>query len=445
MEKTFVPADMLLPSAVYDDAEWACVACDQFTSEPEYWQKAWAATSGQPSALRLILPEVYLNTDSTEQLKERIEAIHEHMKVYRTKILKPLPKGFMYVERTQMDGSIRQGLVGCIDLEDYSYEKGAKPLIRPSENTVVERIPPRLAVRRGAVLELPHVMMLLDDPEKTVIEPAANFCARADRAYDFDLMLGGGHLAGWLISDPDQQQKIMQALTRLASQDVFDARYPSVAGQPPLMMAVGDGNHSLATAKAYWEELKAGLSESERQTHPARYCLVELCNVHSPAIQMEPIHRLFTGTTGHEVLQALEDYSKEKALGLQIGAKAEQTLTLVDETGAEQVIGFASPAEPLTVGTAEAFVGFFLAHHPNAAVDYIHGDDTVRSLARKGGVGLLMPDFAKSDLFKGVVLGGVLPRKTFSMGHAQEKRYYMECRDIDPAFAAHAATLTPSL
>lgn len=444
MEKTFVPADILLPSVQYDPSQWACVACDQFTSEPEYWQKAWACAAGQPSTLRLILPEVYLNSDSPQRLQERIESIHEHMKVYRVEILRRKMHGFMYIERTQMDGSVRQGLVGCVDLEDYSYEKGAKPLIRPSENTVVERIPPRLAVRRGAVLELPHVMMLLDDPEKTVIEPLADACSDDALAYDFDLMLQGGHLCGWRITDEAVQQRVMAALERLASREVFDARYPAAAGQPPLMMAVGDGNHSLATAKAHWDEIKTHLTEEERRDHPARLCLVELCNVHSPAIQMEPIHRLFTGTTGREVLAALTAWSRENGLGLQHAA-AQQTITLVDETGAGQTLGFASPTEPLAVGTAEAFVGHFLAGHPGAAVDYIHGADTVRALARKGGVGLLMPDFAKSDLFKGVVLGGVLPRKTFSMGHAQEKRYYMECRDIDPDFARHAESLSTCL
>ena len=257
-------------------------------------------------------------------------------------------------------------------------------------------------------------------------------------------MLQGGHLCGWRITDEAVQQRVMAALERLASREVFDARYPAAAGQPPLMMAVGDGNHSLATAKAHWDEIKTHLTEEERRDHPARLCLVELCNVHSPAIQMEPIHRLFTGTTGREVLAALTAWSRENGLGLQHAA-AQQTITLVDETGAEQTLGFASPTEPLAVGTAEAFVGHFLAGHPGAAVDYIHGADTVRALARKGGVGLLMPDFAKSDLFKGVVLGGVLPRKTFSMGHAQEKRYYMECRDIDPDFARHAESLSTCL
>lgn len=442
MEKTFVPADMLLPSAAYDPAAWACVACDQFTSEPDYWQKAQEQTHGQPSALRLVLPEVYLGSDTPEQLQQRIGQIHDTMKVYRVEILRRLVSGFMYVERTQMDGSIRQGLVGCIDLEDYSYEKGAKTLIRPSENTVVSRIPPRLAVRRGAVLELPHVLMLLDDAEKTVIEPAAAACAAQAPVYDFTLMMGGGHLAGWKIDAPAVQQQIMNALERLASQEVFGARYPEVAGQPPIMMAVGDGNHSLATAKAYWEELKPTLSEQEQQAHPARFCLVELCNVHSPAIQMEPIHRLFTGVTSKEVLEALTAWASEKQLDMKPGEAAVQTMTLVDETGREQTIGFAHPAEPLTVGTAEAFVADFLAAHPKASVDYIHGSDTLRTLAKKGGVGLLMPDFAKSDLFKGVVLGGVLPRKTFSMGHAQEKRYYMECRDIDPAFTAWVSKQT---
>lgn len=445
MEKTFIAADMLLPSALYDPGKWACVACDQFTSEPEYWENAWKAAQGQPSALQLVLPEVYLNADSKEKLAERVKSIQQHMKDYRTEILRHTGSCFVYVERTLLDGKIRQGLVGCLDLEDYSYEKGASKLIRPSENTVVERIPPRLAVRRGAVLELPHVMMLIDDPDCTVIEPVGAVCSPAEQLYDFDVMMGGGHLSGWAVRSHDAQQKIMQALETLASQAEFDRRYPSAAGHPPIMMAVGDGNHSLATAKAHWEELKASLSPEEQAVHPARYCLVEICNVHSEAIEIEPIHRMFTGTTGEEVLQALAAWSAEKGVGLQIGRPGVQTMTMVDETGTEQVLGFASPIHPLTVGTAEAFVGDFLADHPGSAVDYIHGESSVRALAGKGGVGLLMPEFAKSDLFRGVVLGGVLPRKTFSMGHAQEKRYYMECRDIDPAFARNADNSLPPL
>lgn len=243
-------------------------------------------------------------------------------------------------------------------------------------------------------------------------------------------MLEGGHIAGWAIEDEALCARLVETIDRLGSREVFDRKYPAAAGTPALTLAVGDGNHSLATAKACWEEIKAALPESERANHPARWCLAEICNVHSPAIQIEPIHRLFTGTTGAEVMESLTAWAVEKGLGM--GKEGEQKMLVVDEQGNETAVAFATPVQPLTVGTAEAFVGDFLAAHPAAAVDYIHGDDTCRALAKKGGVALLMPDFAKSDLFKGVVLGGVLPRKTFSMGHAQEKRYYLECRSIRP-------------
>lgn len=425
MEHCFVPANILLPDEKIDLTRWACVACDQFTSEPEYWQQAEALVGDAPSALRLVLPEVYLGGEDQEA---RVAAIQAAMAEYEKTVLTRRVNGFVYLERTQMDGSIRAGLLGAVDLEAYSYEKGSRPVVRPSENTVVERIPPRLKVRRGAGLELPHVMMLVDDEEKTLIEPLTAMKGSLKKLYEGDLMLQGGHIAGWAVEDEALCAQLVETIDRLGSREVFDRKYPAAAGTPTLTLAVGDGNHSLATAKACWEEIKATLPEAERANHPARWCLAEIVNVHSEAIQIEPIHRLFTGTTGAEVRTALTAWAAEKGLGM--GTEGEQKMILVDENGGEETIAFATPTQPLTVGTAEAFVGDFLAAHPGAAVDYIHGDDTARGLAKKGGVALLMPDFAKSDLFRGVVLGGVLPRKTFSMGHAQEKRYYLECRSI---------------
>ena len=425
MEHCFVPAEILLPDEKTDLGRWACVACDQFTSEPEYWQQAEEVVGAAPSALRLVLPEVYLGGADEA---ERVAAIQAAMADYAKTVLTRRVNGFVYLERTQMDGSIRAGLLGAVDLEAYSYEKGSRPVVRPSENTVVERIPPRLRVRRGASLELPHVMMLVDDAEKTLIEPLAALKDSLPKLYEGELMLGGGHIEGWAVEDKALCDRLVAAIDRLGSREVFDAKYPAAAGSPTLTLAVGDGNHSLATAKACWEEIKAALPEAERATHPARWCLAEICNVHSEAIQVEPIHRLLTGTTGAEVMASLAAWAAEKGLGM--GSAGEQKMLVADEEGRETMVFFATPSQPLTVGTAEAFVGDFLAAHPAAAVDYIHGADTARALAKKGGVALLMPDFEKSDLFKGVVLGGVLPRKTFSMGHAQEKRYYLECRRI---------------
>ena len=426
MKKTcFAPADILLPEKEIPLEKWACVACDQFTSDPAYWEKARAAAAGSPTALDLILPEAYLGAPDKEA---RVAAIHAAMRCDQKEVLTRRVHGFVYVERTERSGRIRQGLVGALDLEDYSYELGVLPPIRPSESTVVSRIPPRLAVRRGACLETPHVMMLADDPEKTLIEPIAAQKSALQKLYEGELMLSGGHIAGWAVEDAAQLAAIEAALAALGTQTAFDTKYPAAAGHPPLTLAVGDGNHSLATAKAYWEELKKTLTPAQRENHPARWCLAEVCNVHSPAIEIEPIHRAFFGTDIQSVLLALTAYSDEHALGLHTGPDG-QLIRLMDGKN-DYELSFHTPAAPLTVGTVESFVEFYLRDHPEVSVDYIHDEPALRGLCAKGAVGILLPPFAKSDLFKGVVLGGVLPRKTFSMGHAEEKRYYLECRCI---------------
>ena len=370
-EACFTAADILLPAAGVPLDPWACIAVDQFTSQPEYWQRAEHLADGKPSTLHIVLPEAYLGTP---QEAERLESIRRTMEEYRKSVLTRKVHGYVYVERTQMDGTVRQGLVGAVDLDAYDYAKGSKPAIRPSESTVVERIPPRLKVRRGATLETPHVMMLAD--------PAA-----------------------------------------------FARRWPAAKGQQPMVLAVGDGNHSLATAKAYWEELKPTLSEEQRRTHPARWCLAEVCNVHSPAIEIEPIHRVVFGVDAKELYAALDAWDQQQGSSTTM---SDQRLRLADAHG-ESAVALANPPAPLTVGSVEAFLADFLPAHPGVTVDYIHGESTALALASdpaKPATAILLPDFAKADLFKGVVLGGVLPRKTFSMGHAEEKRYYNECRVI---------------
>ena len=422
----FVPAEILLPEASVPLGQWACVACDQFTSDPDYWARAKQAAQGGPSALELILPEVYLDAPDKDA---RVEAIHTAMRRYAAEVLTRRVHGFVYVERTERSGRVRQGLVGAVDLERYSYQAGALPEVRPSENTVVSRIPPRLAVRRGACLETPHVMMLADDPAGTLIEAVAAKKARLQKLYEGELMLGGGHIAGWAVEDEQDIAEIEAALSALGTQAAFDAKYPAAAGHAPLTLAVGDGNHSLATAKAYWEERKAALPNQARQSDPARWCLAEVCNVHSPAIEIEPIHRAFFGTDHESVLLALTAYCDTYRLGLRAGEAGPQRVRLISRTF-EAPLSITEPAAPLTVGSVEAFVEAYLADHPGVTVDYIHDEPALRALCEKGAVGLLLPAFEKSDLFRGVVLGGVLPRKTFSMGHAEEKRYYLECRRI---------------
>ena len=428
MKKTscFLPAHILLPSREIPLEQWGCVACDQFTSDRSYWEKAAALVGDGPSALQIVLPEVYL---TSADLARRIDRIHKTMNQYAQSVLTRSVDGFIYVERTEQSGRIRQGLVGRVDLEAYSYQRGRLPEVRPSENTVEERLPPRLAVRRGACLEAPHVMMLADDPEQTLIEPIA---ARKDslrKVYEGELMLGGGHIAGWAVEEPALIEQIVSALDALGSQEAFDRKYPAVRGSKPLTLAVGDGNHSLATAKAYWEELKKTLPPEQQKTHPARWCLAEVCNIHSEAIEIEPVHRVLYNATLESVLLSLATWSSENMAGLCFGAGSEQHFRLVSPRD-ESELSFETPTAPLTVGTVDEFIEYHLEHHPECSVDYVHDEPAVRALCKEGAVGLLMPPFEKSDLFKGVVMGGVLPRKTFSMGHAEEKRYYIECRRI---------------
>ena len=335
MNKTpcFSPAHILLPSEQIPVGQWGCVACDQFTSDRSYWEKAAQAAAGGSSTLDLILPEVYLEEDDVDA---RISAIHAAMDDYTRNVLTRAVDGFIYVERTEQSGRVRQGLVGRIDLEAYSYAEGAVPAIRPSEHTVESRIPPRMAVRRGARLETPHIMMLADDPGCTLIEPIGEKKEQLRKVYEGDLMLNGGHIAGWAVEDPALLAQIDSALNALSSQEAFDARYPQAKGGAPLTLAVGDGNHSLASAKAYWEELKPTLTPEQREHHPARWCLAEVCNVHSPAIEIEPIHRVLFNVDCGAVLQGL------------------LTKNLVEEKGRLEL-----PGRPLLYGTTPTFLRSF--------------------------------------------------------------------------------------
>ena len=334
------------------------------------------------------------------------------------------------MERTLQSGRVRQGLVGRVDLEAYNYHLGSLSLVRPSEHTVEERIPPRMAVRRGARLETPHVMMLADDPGQLLIEPVGRQKEKLRPLYDGELMLGGGHVAGWAVEDPALIAQIEAGMETLSSRETFLAKYPGAPNDRPLALAVGDGNHSLATAKAYWEELKKTLTPEEQKNHPARWCLAEVCNVRSDAVEIQPIHRVLFNTSYETVLLNLVTWSDENFAGIRFGEDFEQKLQLVGPLD-QCHLSFENPSAPLGVGTVDEFVEYFLDNHPEARVDYVHDEAAVRAFcAKEGAVGLLLPAMHKADLFRGVVLGGVLPRKTFSLGHAEEKRYYLECRRI---------------
>ena len=417
MKKAFTGADILLPDFNKVSAnKWAVIACDQFTSEPHYWKSADKVVGDAPSTLRIILPEVYLN--ETEQ---RIPVINSTMEIYLKDLLREYPDSMIYVERVQSDGSVRRGIVMAIDLECYDFRKGADSLIRATEATVIERIPPRVAIRRDAKIELPHVMLLIDDPERTVIEPlSAENCP--DVAYDTELMLGGGHITGRFLSE-SAKSSVAEALDSLITPEAMQKRYGD-ASLSPLLFAVGDGNHSLATAKTIYEELKATIGKEQAAEHPARYALVEVVNIHDEALKFEPIYRVVFGVDSEDLISELKAYAE--ALNGSAEAQNVEYIT-ANESGS---ISFSHPDKQLTVGTLQDFIDAYLKDHPKAEVDYIHGEDSVKSLVSPTSVGFIFSGMSKSELFKTVIYDGALPRKTFSMGHAEDKRYYLECRRI---------------
>lgn len=417
MDKYFFSADILLPDfSQYDGTKWAVIACDQHTGEPEYWQAAEALVGDAPSTLGLVLPEVYL-----EETEARIPRINQTMDEYLKSILVEHKDSMIYLERRMSNGAIRRGIVGCIDLEQYDYTKGSTALIRATEGTVLERIPPRVAIRRGAAVELPHVMVLIDDPGKTVIEPVSARAGALESAYDFELMLGGGHVKGYWM-DKEARDGLGGALAALITPEAMVARYGEAC--EPLLFAVGDGNHSLASAKAAYEEVKEKLGEAAKD-HPARYALVEIVNLHDEALAFEPIYRVMFGVSPVSVLEALRAYA-----GTLDGKERSQKVEYI-HAGGEGSLVFRYPTQQLTVGTLQTFIDGYLASHPEASVDYIHGVEVTENLARReNAIGFLFDGMAKDQLFKTVICDGALPRKTFSMGHAEDKRYYLECRKI---------------
>ena len=413
----FYPGEILLPRC--DLSRWSVVACDQFTSQPEYWEEVERVAGDAPSAYRMIFPEAYLETVDFE---EKIASINGTMQNYLDQgLFAAYPGAMVYVERTLLDGSVRRGILGLLDLEQYDYRKGSGSLVRATEGTVLERIPPRVRIREHAPLETPHILILIDDPEKTVVEPLRQKAPKMQKLYDFELMQGGGNLRGWLIGEAEQQQ-ISGALGALADPEVFAGKY-GVPDTPVLLYAVGDGNHSLAAAKECWTRLKERLSPKEAAVHPARYALVELGNLHDESLKFEAIHRAVFGVEKADFLAALREYAASRS-----GNGAVQEVTVVTASG-EVPLAIPRPDRTLAVGSIQAFLDDYLAGH-GGRVDYIHGEDVVRSLAQKGAVGILLPVMEKDDLFRTVILEGALPRKTFSMGEAPEKRYYLECRKI---------------
>ena len=409
------PAEILLPAPGVRMEKWACIACDQYTSEPEYWRQADTFVGDAPSALRLILPEYDL-----DHSQERIPQIHAAMAEYLSQgILCPgVPNGFVLCERTTPSG-IRLGLVCAVDLEAYSFEKGSLPLVRPTEQTIASRLPPRLVIRRGAPVELTHIMILIDDPDRTVLEPLRAKKSSLRKLYDSDLMMKGGHVAGWAVERPEDLEHVDQRLNALLDQ----------LGPDPLLLAVGDGNHSLATAKAYWSEIRETLPEAEWENHPARFALCEIVNLHDDALCFEPIHRLVTGVSREALLEDWRSYASARGMTL-ADAGSSHRFILTSATG-ESVISVLNPEGAIPCETIQKYLDDYLSRHPEASIDFIHGEQSLRALAKApNAVGFLLPEIDKHSFFADVRRLGVLPRKTFSMGEADEKRFYLEAKRI---------------
>lgn len=430
---------ILLPQPNCDLTQWSVIACDQYTSQLDYWEKVEQIVGNAPSTLRLIFPEIFLDQDGNIA---RIRQINETMQDYLSEeILRPLNPGFILLDRKTKLVSSRKGLIVALDLEEYDYSIGSQSLIRATEGTILERLPPRIKVRENASIESPHIMVLIDDPNKTVIEPL--FELPLNQIYDFDLMLNGGHIKGYLVNEPEHINQIADALSALLAQISGQCR----PNQSPLLYAMGDGNHSLATAKAIWEKLKAEATDQiSIMEHPARYALVELVNIHDEGLEFEAIHRLLFNTTLDVVVQALTEYCHKQGLSF-----ATETCNSLKEAKAiiadcnpwdEHVIlyvhqnnyglfRFKNPKLNLEIATFQNFLDDFVVNHPNSGLDYIHGEDAVIQLSSKpNSLGFILPAISKHSFFKSISEDGVLPRKTFSMGDADEKRFYLECRAI---------------
>ena len=422
-QNVFLPADILLPQT--DLTRWSVVACDQYSSEPEYWQRVEKLVSGAPSTFDMILPEAMLGT---ERAAVHSAGIPYAMRRYlENGVFRTLENSYLYIERELFGGGVRRGLIGRLDLEAYDYAPFSGTPVHSTEGTVEDRLPPRAELRSAVPVESPHIVIFVDDPERTVVEPAAHVRELSAPLYDFELMEQGGHIRGWKVPDRDAAI-IDSALAALGSIEAFCERYgvaPALMeGKTPLVYAVGDGNHSLAAAKLWWESLRETLSPDERETHPARFALVELENIHDPAVGFEPIHRVIFGTDTERFLAEAAAFWQSASRG-----GKEDTVTAVCGDTVIDIPVFGLTAGEI-VGEADRFMTEYITRF-GGRLDYIHGDDTARNMAgRAGAAGLVLPRMEKSGLFTSLVKSGAFPRKSFSVGHANDKRFYLECRKI---------------
>lgn len=418
----FKPADILLPQNT-DLNSFSVVACDQYTSEPDYWDSVKNKVGNNPSTLNMVFPEIYLKSSNFDKT---IENINNTMKKYlKDNLFKEYKNSLIYVERNLKNGNIRKGIVGMIDLEEYDYSVGSQSPIRATEGTVLERIPPRVKVRQDAPLELPHVMLLIDDEKKSIIEPLCKKKASLEKIYSFNLMKNSGIIDGYLLNK-NCCDEILNSISKLADKEYFNARY-SVTDKNLLLFAVGDGNHSLATAKKCYMNLKLKIGEDLAKAHPSRYALVELVNLHDDSLQFEAIHRVLFDVSQDKVIKALGEKYKLSETYI---SGSQRINIVINECVKTYYI--TNPSLNLSVGSLQCFIDEYIESN-GGEVDYIHGEDVVKSLCKnnkESSVGFILPSMDKNDLFKTVILDGALPRKTFSMGEACDKRFYLEARKI---------------
>jgi hypothetical protein len=431
--------NILLPEEGTDMPHWSVIACDQYTSDRNYWKQLAAETAAKPSTLNLIFPEVYLEDADGEA---RIAAINQAMGSYLADgNLVKQPNGFVLIDRKTSEVESRKGLMVALDLEQYDYNKGATSLIRATEGTILDRLPPRIKVRENAPIELPHIMVLIDDPERTVIEPL--FESDPEPLYDFELLASGGHIKGYRIDRPQQIEQIVAGLSKLADPQNYRDRY-RVDGEV-MLYAMGDGNHSFATAKAIWEQLKADADDKVAiMEHPARYALVELVNLHDAGLEFEAIHRVLFNVDSAQLLREMERWFNARGEEFSHtpceNLAAAQALAAANNQGQGFCVVLAgsygycqlnNPQLTLDVASLQVFLDNYLAEQTEARIDYIHGEEAVSSLgSQTDNAGFYLPAISKNNFFRTIIVDGALPRKTFSMGEADEKRFYLECRAI---------------
>ncbi len=435
--------EILLPKKDSVFSKWSVVACDQYTSQPSYWSQVESIVGNSPSTLYLTFPEIYLEK---EDGTARIEKINSTMKDYlNNNVLVSQNKGFVLVDRQTPFTKSRKGLILSVDLDKYDYNQGSQTLIRATEGTVVDRLPPRIKIRENASIELPHIMLLIDDPYETVIKPLSDKRDCFEKLYDFDLMMNGGHICGYKVDSEEDINNVITSLVKLADPDIFYSKYNVPKDKGVLLFAAGDGNHSLAAAKGHWENIKKSIPDSEKSNHPSRFALVEVVNVHDDGLVFEPIHRVLFNVDYKHLLNSMAEQLCNCNAYYRFSDKKEDLNKEIDEIkkpSSSHLLPFITmdgygvmvvdnPTCNLEVGTLQEFLDEYMKANSSVKVDYIHGEDVVTSLGSdEGNMGFYLPPMNKNDLFKTVILDGALPRKTFSMGEAEEKRYYLECRKI---------------